>query len=47
MMKQLFGAIVMVVLVATFLLSTLGGPRPLHWPADRPEMLAVGTAAKP
>lgn len=47
MMKQLLGAIVMVVLVATFLLATLDGPRPLGWSGGRQEMLAVDTPPQP
>jgi hypothetical protein len=43
MMNQLLGAIVMIMLVATFLFSTLDGPRPLGGPSDR--ALAVAREA--
>ena len=45
MMNQLLGAIVMVVLLATFLFSTLDGPRPLPWPASRPVVVAAEPVA--
>ena len=44
MMNQLLGAIVMVVLLATFFFATLDGPRPLPWPASRAVVVAVEPA---
>lgn len=44
MMNQLLGAIVMVVLLATFFAATLDGPRPLSWPASRPVVVAAEPA---